>query len=100
MGHAGGLRIALDPTEDGPGSLNPTGDGFGALYSAIADDAHNSSKEREAAMSFALAERHLEAEEANEALEVATEAVTRYRQLGDAFKSSKADALRLVLHCF
>jgi len=92
--------LAFSPCEDGPGELCPAGDGYGPHYSAIADDTRNTTKEREAAMSFALAERHLEAEEAAEALEVATDAVTRYRELGEHFRNSVANALRLVLHCF
>eukprot|EP00931_Biecheleriopsis_adriatica_P088418 TRINITY_DN62746_c0_g1_i1.p1 TRINITY_DN62746_c0_g1~~TRINITY_DN62746_c0_g1_i1.p1 ORF type:complete len:834 (+),score=260.19 TRINITY_DN62746_c0_g1_i1:94-2595(+) len=75
-------------------------DNIASQYEARAKDKNISQVEREAAMYFTVAEKHLHEEEAESAIKNAEEAVSRFRQIGD--EHGIADATRIIIHilCF
>ncbi|CAE7030061.1 unnamed protein product [Symbiodinium natans] len=75
-------------------------DNLGARYEKRSKDKSLSEKEREAALYFTYAEKHMHEEQADEALKHTEEALSRFRQLGD--ETGIADSIRIKIHvlCF
>jgi tetratricopeptide (TPR) repeat protein/acyl carrier protein len=90
LGPTGGKRVQI---ESGP----IDSDGLRAQYNQIADDAATAEKKREAAMLFSAAEKRLEKEDLDEALRAASGAARLFADLGEAGKTGRADALRIMV---
>ncbi|CAE7208688.1 unnamed protein product [Symbiodinium sp. KB8] len=73
-----------------------TSDALSARYTAVADDAQQSAKKREAAMIFAVAEGHInDNEDFDAALQAGTQALEMFKDLGDI--EGVSDSLRVVV---
>lgn len=75
-------------------------DNLALRYEKRSKDPSLSDKEREAALFFTVAEKHVENEQAEDALKHSDEALERFRQLGD--ETGIADTIRIKIHvlCF
>lgn len=75
-------------------------DNLALRYEKRSKDPSLSDKEREAALFFTVAEKHVQDEQAEDALKHSDEALERFRQLGD--ETGIADTIRIKIHvlCF
>ncbi|CAJ1346834.1 unnamed protein product [Effrenium voratum] len=73
-------------------------DNLGARYEKRSKDKSLSEKEREAAMYFTVAEKHMQEEKAEEALRHCEEALSRFRELGDV--TGIVDTIRMKIHVY
>jgi len=73
-------------------------DGLSTRYSAVANDDNQSTKTREAAMLLAVAEGHIRAEEEEDALVAAQDALKHFREVSD--HCSIADSVRVIVQCY
>jgi len=76
----------------------PNGDGLAAHYQGLLEGTEMSDTWREAAALFVVAENDLEAEEFEESLRGASDALAGFRGAGDV--TAAGDALRLMIHGF
>mmetsp|Transcript_9221 Transcript_9221/g.23256 ORF Transcript_9221/g.23256 Transcript_9221/m.23256 type:complete len:225 (+) Transcript_9221:109-783(+) len=71
-------------------------DDVGLVYSTLADDSSSEMKKREAALLLTTAEGYLNDENVAEALRTATEALPKFRDIGD--KNGAHDTLRVIIN--